>query len=489
MGLAVAGAWWGDLAMAMTIPFSGRGVAYFHRLIFVAFFVCGALPSYASIPPLIQYTIGGLVGSSPNEVFTAWVLTLGPRASSQGCTGNSCVMKDQICSNGGVNVSTGAACNPDPIYNPITYSDHLVSEILACPADSTASGSVCICSAGFVQAGSQCLPDTNSPGGSPSDICDAMNATGVVYSRGGALGSSACMSGTTVQASMAATGAAGTSYAGKTLLYGPFSCSGEPCTNGPSNTASQNAPEPCMRPKQSGIVNGISVCLDAPSTLAPGSSTVAPTPAGSASSPSSGLGANAPSSATSSSVETTCAGGSCTTNTVFKDSSGAVVGEKAETKPQSSFCDENPSSPMCAESRFSGGGCGAPDSCSGDAVLCAIQAQAKATACRLEDVFKPDDGASSVGAAALSGADGINTDAMKVAAAASPVNVGSFDSSGRGWSRACPSDPVFDIPFGTATSWTMPISRICSPLGILANFGVGITLLASLIWVIGGRKT
>lgn len=468
LGLAVVGTRWGNLAMALIF---GSGVAYFYRLILSVLLLC-SFGSVSAYVPAVEtprwFTSGGVLLDGVDPVL-AW------KARIDGLYGPG---KNPAC--GDIFLVSGVQkVNCTSTYMSDTLTNNPIS---ACPENSSGGVTTCSCNAGFLESGGACVVDSLS-------VCDAMNATGVVYSRGGALGSSACMSGTTVQASMAATGAAGTSYAGKTLLYGPFSCSGAPCTNGPANTASQNAPEPCMRPKQSGTVNGVSVCLDAPSTLAPGSSSAALSPAGSASNPTSGLGAGAPPSATSSASETTCSGGSCTTKTIFSDSGGVVVGEKADTLPQSSFCNENPSSPMCAEARFSGGGCGAPDSCSGDAVLCAIQAQAKATACKLEDVFKPDDGASSVGAAALSGADGINTDAMKVAAAASPVNVGSFDSSGRGWSRTCPSDPVFEIPFGTATSWTMPISRICSPLGILANFGVGITLLASLIWVIGGRKT
>jgi hypothetical protein len=35
----------------------------------------------------------------------------------------------------------------------------------------------------------------------------------------------------------------------------------------------------------------------------------------------------------------------------------------------------------------------------------------------------------------------------------------------------------------------VPISVICTPLEVMARVAVGITLLGSLIWLIGGSKT
>ncbi|POR10941.1 hypothetical protein BV908_07720 [Diaphorobacter sp. LR2014-1] len=98
-----------------------------------------------------------------------------------------------------------------------------------------------------------------------------------------------------------------------------------------------------------------------------------------------------------------------------------------------------------------------------------------------------DEPPDSVYAAAADGSDGISADKLK--SEAQQVSVGSFDSSGFGWGSSCPADPSIPLNFGgISAEFSIPFSRICGPLGVLSMAGVGITLLGSMVWVLGGRN-
>lgn len=132
-----------------------------------------------------------------------------------------------------------------------------------------------------------------------------------------------------------------------------------------------------------------------------------------------------------------------------------------------------------------GGACKTGFACTGDAVQCATAAAVNRMLCEMQ---RTDEDVNSTVNKALSGVDGINTDAMKQAASASATGVGSFDVSGFGWSQSCPPDPSISIPWATGGSnqFVIPFSDICGPLGIFSLIGVSITLLGSLVWVVRG---
>lgn len=310
-----------------------------------------------------------------------------------------------------------------------------------------------------------------SPPATATSTCAEMNGSGTAYTTSGSLSTSACMNGFRVRASMAAVGAAGTAYAGKTAIWGPFSCDGSTCTNGSTNTPSQAAPEPCKAPKQSGTVNGVSVCISPSSVASAPSTATASAPAGSASAPTSGLGPSAPPTATSFSKETVCTGANCTTTTTFTNSGGTVVGTQAETKPQTTFCQDNPSSPMCVESRFSGGGCGSVDSCSGDAIQCAIQAQAKKTACAFES-----SAAAATEENAYTAARAVTGDQTTGASVNSTVNVSasSFDQTNLLGAEVGLSDLTVTV-MGRAT--TLPLSGLNTWFDVLGKLLMGVTAI------------
>lgn len=360
--------------------------------------------------------------------------------------------------------------------SPTNSGSWTVERSDTCPANSVVSGSSCSCSVGFIESGSACVASTS--------VCDSVSAGSDLFSGFRSfpgIGSSFCPSdGAAAGCASKVTGAFAVVKNGVKSWTYEVTYGGGACT--PPVTTDPGVQTTCKG--VSGTVNGLTVCAP-PSDQNIVESVKSSTTETPAVNPGDVARVEKEDS-------TSCTGSKCSTTTTTKTTLGDGSSSTAvETRdvPKDDFCTLNPRAVMCATSAHMASPCGSVDSCSGDAVQCAIQSQAKITACKLTEALTPDADASALASAALSGADGLNTDAMKSAAAASSVNVGTFDASGRGWSRTCPSDPVFEIPFGTATSWTMPISRICSPLGILANFGVGITLLASLVWVIGGRKT
>ncbi len=124
------------------------------------------------------------------------------------------------------------------------------------------------------------------------------------------------------------------------------------------------------------------------------------------------------------------------------------------------------------------GTCGAGYVCEGDAIQCAM---AKDQIMRNCQAYEPDNNPQSITNAAISGADNVNTDKMK--ADRQVVNVGSFSTSGYGWSRSCPADPVFALPWASgAPSFAIPFSRLCGPLGIMSDMAVALTTIGCLLF-------
>lgn len=194
------------------------------------------------------------------------------------------------------------------------------------------------------------------------------------------------------------------------------------------------------------------------------------------------------SSSTGSKTDTTstdCSGGSCTTTTTSTDSDGKST-STTKTESQDSFCKSNPAAAICKEvtdSKF-GGSCSGGFTCDGDAVQCAIAQEQYKRNCTFLEV---DNNTSSDYNKAVAGTDGFSTTQMKQDA--QQVNVGSFDSTGLGWSRVCPTNPIIPLSFVSGGQLEIPFSRLCGVLGLLAQAGVGCTLLGSLVWVVGSKKS
>lgn len=193
---------------------------------------------------------------------------------------------------------------------------------------------------------------------------------------------------------------------------------------------------------------------------------------------------------------TTCTGsGSCTTTTTVTSThydGTTTTATSDKTQSQSGYCAANPSANVCkgdASGAFSGV-CGKPPVCSGDAVQCAVAEATFLTNCVIAGTDNDPD---SVVNKALSGRDETNTGVMKAAAAGSPVNVGSFDATGQGWSRSCPADPVIVLSWASASDsqFAIPFSKLCANglLALLSNGALALTMLGSLVFVVGGKQS
>ena len=225
-----------------------------------------------------------------------------------------------------------------------------------------------------------------------------------------------------------------------------------------------------------GTVNGVEVCVprdpNKPTETKDGTKTTKTDPDGTKTE-------------TETKKETKCDGDKCTTTTTTTTTVTAPDGTKTTTtdteeKEQSKggFCEENPKSKVCGDGQESNfqGTCDRGFTCEGDAIQCAMAKEQHTMNCKLLDTKNPD----SFFKAAADGTDDKGAD--KLRENAEKVNVSGLDSSGLGFSRGCPADPSFEV---AGKSFSIPFSKVCGPLSVLAHAAVALTLLGSLLWVVG----
>lgn len=361
----------------------------------------------------------------------------------------------------------------------------------ACPDNSTqvGSGTTCSCNLGFAEdATGQACNASQKCQGKQGSSAGNYQAPYVSGSSLGATYTNLCDGGCTVSVTYDFA-ASGTKVG--TGSYSGMSCTGDPNSlgtgdapvppptgTGPSDPIKPGAPArtPCAKGEYSGEINGVFTCVKP----APGATTtVKPTTSTNTSTNAAGEQVK-----TDTSKQTTCTGGTCTTTTtttITNIGTGASTTTTAtDVKDQSSFCAENPTSPICKSGSF-GGACTSGFTCDGDAIQCAMAQEQHRRNCQL---FEPDSDPASAVNKALAGDDVGNVDAMKAAAAAAPISVGQFDFAGRGWSRSCPQDPKFMLSWGTAQEFTLPLSKLCGPLGLMADIAVAITAIGCALFVL-----
>lgn len=242
----------------------------------------------------------------------------------------------------------------------------------SCPANSTVSGSSCSCNTGYDQSGSSCVDPNVAK-------CDGKKG-GVDLFTGGSLiltGKPYCASsGVASKCGGKVTGAWALVKDGVKTWTLEVTYDGSTCTPAPSGssptTTTNEAPTPCKG--QPGIVNGVSVCIPFSASNSPAETVGSTT-------------TTAPDGSTTSKVEdTSCVGSKCTTTTTTTTTppGGGTPTTTVTTqdKPKDDFCAQNPRSPMCIESSFSGS-CSAPPACTGDAVQCAVASATHKTHCAL----------------------------------------------------------------------------------------------------------
>ena len=130
-------------------------------------------------------------------------------------------------------------------------------------------------------------------------------------------------------------------------------------------------------------------------------------------------------------------------------------------------------------------GCDHPPACFGDAVLCGIAANTHRDACNPSSgmsVGSPSSALAAAGVPADGGASGDPSASGLVTS--SDLGSDGFDSSGLGFSRSCPANPIFNV---LGHSYTLDLTPFCNFAGMLGWFVLLIAYLAGLRIVATGK--
>lgn len=271
---------------------------------------------------------------------------------------------------------TGTASGP--------HGSVVCSGSVSCPSTGgwTLSGSNCTrpdCPSGTTRQGDgSCLANCTTP-------VNEQVGEGSIYLRP-AGGGKVCVEGCSAYIG-------GRTYTEGGQTYGQAWSYGVSCTGGTEagpTPADEAPPEEAAchdRGMCSGTVSGATICVTCDSTSSETKTTKTETPPGAA----------GPTTTTTTTTTTCVEAGSCSTTTTSSTSGPGGSGTSSETttkpsgaepdageeKPESKpFCEENPESPICKVSSFSGT-CGAEPACEGDAVQCAQAREAFKLRCAL----------------------------------------------------------------------------------------------------------
>lgn len=337
---------------------------------------------------------------------------------------------------------------------------------LICPANSSLSGSNCVCSSGYVEQNGACVV--------PPSKCADLKGQPAYYrfdpptSVTPPIGGSYCPTdGAASACGASVVGGMGSIVGGvkKWSLY-HVEYTGSPCT--PSTGGGGDATLTACKGTSS-VLNGVVVCVP-PSdrnVIQSGKTTTTSNPVAPGAAPGS-------SGTTTSSDSTECVGSKCTTTTTTTTTAAdGTTSQTTQTKeqPKDDFCTSNPRASACVVSSLSAMPCAASDVCDGDAIQCAINAKAKATQCALEKT-----------------ADSADTDVLTLAKAEtgnrtldlpgnSAVTLGStsFDTSDAiGAAVSCIADKSVTVA-GHVVS--IPFSGVCVHLAMLGNVLLAVSFL------------
>ena len=482
-------------------------------LLLLALLTFFASPSWASFPASPTYTIGHISGPSASGVcsqYAAFAMAQqSPRTHSSSASGSVCTVSYTL---------TEACCGGVPAGYSGTSVFHIGISPASCPANSSAGSGGCSCAAGFIEKDGQCKEkksdkcgdlEGHSLGLSQLEISVGVASIGALVGMVGKPGTSCFPGGCTVTGSVdgCLSGGAGGAvcFISSPSFTGAACEEKEPDKGCPAGTTpSAYAAGVCI-PDKNDCPAGYSPSKYAAGVCIPDEN---PCPPGQSPSkyaqgvclPNEDPNANGDKGDCKKNdcpkgyVPSKYVSGLCIPATTTTDKDGTTTcigvvctttkpnGDKEE-KPKDQFCAENPDSPLCVKGEF-GGTCGAGFTCKGDAIQCAMAREQHQQNCKL---FGEDKDVNSLTNKALNGVDEKSAD--KLRDSASQVSVGTFDSSGYGWSHACPADPSIALNFGgRSAEFSIPFSRICGPLSILSLAGVGVTLLGCLVWVLGGKN-
>jgi len=345
----------------------------------------------------------------------------------------------------------------------------------ALPSNSTYDGSGGFsCNSDFTESSGSCVPRA-TPAAACAEVSSWTNKGMQMAAAGKSLTKIVCFKGQTVNARDAILG-----YLGNNYIFGPYVCPGTPCTEGPGVATAQVVSNPsqvvssidCSRAGgQFGKVNGVDVCIP-PAPLAGNTPGISDAGVKTSTRPDGSV--------VSTQASTACDGSNCTTSTATTTTppgGTATTATQTDVKPQAAFCSENPSLPMCRDSKYAVTACSAPPSCDGDPIQCAIARQSWATACALDST---DTAESTAGRSAAA----VTGDQSESLPGNRTISVGSssFDQTPIFTSTGM-SDLSVTVSHST---FSLPLSQVNFVLEMLGNIGVAVSFLASMRITFGG---
>lgn len=364
----------------------GGGMAHIRRLIFCCVGALVALlpvSSFAVIPKTVSYQLNsaGATYSSFNGACNAYLASFTSAGSTYVITS---------CTSGGVYVRRTVTADG----SILNYSAS-INSVYSCSANSTVSGSSCLCTSPYVEDASH----TSCVAPVPSVCSWATGQSQMIFGtfqieRGKELCSSGCAFSLKVDAgaSLESSRLSGTSPWIDTRTMGDFSGTGSVCsssTTGAATGTSTPSPYPpgedgtppkdtCPAGKIGGTVNGLFTCVTPGETIGTKNSVTTNNDGTDTKKDTVGK--------STSCVGTQCTTTTNTTTTTTNNSSGVVTtttAAKSEVQTKGDYCKANATDKTClgVGSGLFSGTCGAVPACSGDAVMCAIAAATFSTNC------------------------------------------------------------------------------------------------------------
>lgn len=460
-------------------------MAHFFRIVFL-WLLC-VTSAHALVPKVVQYSIatsrgGTFFGLTASEVCQKAGPSIIPAQFtfvSATASGNTC--KAMSAENG-------------------SYTDVIFAGPAACPANSAASGSSCVCNSDSIEVGAQCVPKQDPDMKCATDftmsgfgigqglgtIRDTKTVSGVLPSGDMCWPSdsptSGCLvtfdrSGLTTMAdgSIQSTGSFSMYKGGvggkACTLEDPGTTVEEKCAQPGSYTDSKGTHSLCLDPPKceggfGGEVGGVEVCVkDKGGNVIETSKDT--------------IKKNEDGSTDKVTEKTTCKGSSCTTEkttttTTNNNTSSSSTTTKTESKED--YCKANSNAQQCKDDdeekgKF-GGSCSAGFTCEGDPLQCAIAKDQHKRNCQMFDDKTPESRLYDSEAA-----KGSDRDVTKDLPGNTEVDVsGKLSNEDVLGGGRCISDLSVEVWF---TSVTLPFSRICPSLDYLGWVLVSVCSLAA----------
>lgn len=336
---------------------------------------------------------------------------------------------------------------------------------IACPENSqeVPGAGKCECHLGFKPSGSSSCVRYDCPsGGSYSKLTQRNTIVDSV-------GSTACVGGCSAKPNSYWKASDGVIYAEWPFYYTGQTCGGakDAAGIGTGDGGFRDPPFQCPSGQCPGTFNGQQMCVACSAgTSSDGKTTTTTNPDGTT---------------TTTTKDTVCTDSTCTTTTktTTTNPDGTPVGGTGgttttqEQKPKETFCQENPTSPMCKEGRW-GGACDAGFSCEGDAVQCAIARETHRQGCEWSKVnqLQVDKGQEAMG-----GGDRPGWHPFEGAQQSAFTFQTLIDTSSGNLPTSCPTDETIGV---AGRSIVLPFSKLCGALEMMGMIAVGFAMLAAL---------